>query len=73
MSSHCIRFLSFSYLAEALLAINAHDPITREHAPKVLQELSRNCQMFLINYPKSSQCSNVRMLMKAVQAYKNQF
>ncbi|KAL9922946.1 enhancer of mRNA-decapping protein 4 homolog isoform X1 [Glossina fuscipes] len=71
MSNH--NEVKQNYLAEALLAINAHDPITREHAPKVLQELFRNCQMFLINYPKSSQCSNVRMLMKAVQAYKSQF
>ncbi|XP_037810826.1 enhancer of mRNA-decapping protein 4 homolog [Lucilia sericata] len=71
MSDH--NELKQNYLAEALLAINPMDPITREHAPKVLQELFRNCQMFLINYPKSSQCSNVRMLMKAVQAYKDQF
>uniref|UniRef100_A0A1I8PAA0 Uncharacterized protein n=1 Tax=Stomoxys calcitrans TaxID=35570 RepID=A0A1I8PAA0_STOCA len=71
MSNH--NEVKQNYLAEALLAINPHDPITREHAPKVLQELFRNCQMFLINHPKSSQCSNVRMLMKAVQAYKDQF
>lgn len=49
------------------------DPITREHAPKVLQELFLNCQLFLRNNPKSPQGSNVRMLMKAVQAYKDQF
>ncbi|KAM7354487.1 enhancer of mRNA-decapping protein 4 homolog Ge-1 isoform 1-T2 [Cochliomyia hominivorax] len=71
MSDH--NELKQNYLAEALLAINPMDPITKEHAPKVLQELFRNCQMFLMNYPKSSQCSNVRMLMKAVQAYKDQF
>ncbi|XP_073824958.1 enhancer of mRNA-decapping protein 4 homolog Ge-1 [Musca autumnalis] len=71
MSNH--NEVKQNYLAEALLAINPHDPITREHAPKVLQELFRNCQMFLINYPKSPQCSNVRMLMKAVQAFKDQF
>lgn len=49
------------------------DSITREHAPKVLQELFRNCQIFLVNNPKNQQCSNVRMLMKAVQTYMDQF
>lgn len=63
----------FSYLAEALLALNVQDSIIREHAPKVLQELIRNCQIFLVNYPKSLQYSNVRMLMRAVESYKDQF
>ncbi|KAH8412358.1 hypothetical protein KR009_001463 [Drosophila setifemur] len=60
------------YLNEALLAINMADPITREHAPKVLSELYRNCQLFIKNCPKSSQCSNVRLLMKAIMAYRDQ-
>ena len=63
--------MSYSYLSEAILAINPMDPITREHAPKVLQELYINCQMFLKNNVKSAQGSNVRMLMKAIQAYKD--
>ncbi|XP_017495092.1 PREDICTED: enhancer of mRNA-decapping protein 4 homolog, partial [Rhagoletis zephyria] len=71
MSNH--NEVKQNYLADALLAINPTDPITREHAPKVLQELFRNCQMFLVNHSKSPQCSNVRMLMKAVQAYMDQF
>ncbi|XP_017153982.1 enhancer of mRNA-decapping protein 4 homolog [Drosophila miranda] len=60
------------YLNEALLAINMVDPITREHAPKVLSELYRNCQLFIKNCPKSTQCSNVRLLMKAIMSYRDQ-
>lgn len=71
MSNH--NELKQNYLADALLAINPMDSITREHAPKVLQELFRNCQIFLVNSPKNQQCSNVRMLMKAVQTYMDQF
>ncbi|XP_067625151.1 enhancer of mRNA-decapping protein 4 homolog isoform X2 [Eurosta solidaginis] len=71
MSNH--NEMKQNYLADAILAINPMDPITREHAPKVLQELFRNCQQFLNNYSKSPQCSNVRMLMKAVVSYKDQF
>ncbi|XP_033172686.1 enhancer of mRNA-decapping protein 4 homolog [Drosophila mauritiana] len=60
------------YLNEALLAINMADPITREHAPKVLTELYRNCQQFIKNSPKNSQFSNVRLLMKAIITYRDQ-
>ncbi|XP_012157924.1 enhancer of mRNA-decapping protein 4 homolog [Ceratitis capitata] len=70
MSNH--NELKQNYLADALLAINPMDSITREHAPKVLQELFRNCQIFLVNHSKNPQCTNVRMLMKAVQTYMDQ-
>ncbi|XP_017110298.1 enhancer of mRNA-decapping protein 4 homolog [Drosophila elegans] len=60
------------YLNEALLAINMADPITREHAPKVLSDLYRNCQQFIKNSPKNSQFSNVRLLMKAIITYRDQ-
>ncbi|KAH8378342.1 hypothetical protein KR093_010780, partial [Drosophila rubida] len=72
MSNH--NELKQSYLNEALLAINMSDPITREHAPKVLSELHRNCRMFIKNYPKSPQCSNVRLLIAMYTAtYRDQF
>ncbi|KRG02628.1 enhancer of mRNA-decapping protein 4 homolog isoform X1 [Drosophila mojavensis] len=72
MSNH--NELKQSYLNEALLAINMSDPITREHAPKVLSELYRNCQLFIKNCPKSPQCSNVRLLIAMCSAtYRDQF
>ncbi|ALC38616.1 Ge-1 [Drosophila busckii] len=61
MSNH--NELKQSYLNEAMLAINVSDPITREHAPKVLAELHRSCLQFIKNYPKSPQCSNVRLMI----------
>ncbi|XP_034471576.1 enhancer of mRNA-decapping protein 4 homolog isoform X2 [Drosophila innubila] len=72
MSNH--NELKQSYLNEALLAINMSDPITREHAPKVLSELYRNCRLFIKNCPKSPQCSNVRLLIAMCSAtYRDQF
>ncbi|EDW71758.2 uncharacterized protein Dwil_GK22271, partial [Drosophila willistoni] len=71
MSNH--NELKQSYLNEAILAINMSDPITREHAPKVLSELYRSCQHFIKNSPKNTQCSNVRLLMKAITTYRDQF
>lgn len=65
MSNH--NEVKQNYLADAILSINPADPITREHAPKVMQELYRNCQAFLLTQTKNPQCSNVRMLMKAIQ------
>ncbi|XP_055837361.1 enhancer of mRNA-decapping protein 4 homolog isoform X3 [Episyrphus balteatus] len=65
MSNH--NEVKQNYLADAILSINPNDPITREHAPKVMQELYRNCQAFLLTQTKNPQCSNVRMLMKAIQ------
>ncbi|XP_030384242.1 enhancer of mRNA-decapping protein 4 homolog isoform X2 [Scaptodrosophila lebanonensis] len=70
MSNH--NELKQSYLSDALLAINMSDLITREHAPKVLSELYRNCQLFIKNCPKSTQCSNVRLLMKTIMTYRDQ-
>lgn len=73
-STYNFLFTSCSYLNEALLAINMSDPITREHAPKVLSELYRNCQLFIKNCPKSPQCSNVRLLIAMCSAtYRDQF
>ncbi|XP_055378582.1 enhancer of mRNA-decapping protein 4 homolog [Condylostylus longicornis] len=64
MSNH--NELKQKYLAEAILNLNLSDPITKEHAPKVMKELYRNCQNYLSTNSKSPLCSNVRMIMMAV-------
>lgn len=55
------------YLSDGIFNLNHNDPITKEHAPKVMRELYRKCQCFLSANPKSALCSNVRMIMMAVQ------
>lgn len=65
MSNH--SDLKQKYLSDAIIHLNMRDPITKEHAPKVLIELSKNCQAFVSQNPQNSLCSGVRMLIMAVQ------
>lgn len=65
MSNH--NDMKQKYLSDAIINLNMRDPITREHAPKVLIELANNCQTFVGQNPHSSLCSGVRMLIMAVQ------
>lgn len=55
------------YLSEAILNLNFRDPITSEHAPKIMKEIYQKCQDYLVNHPTSSLCSGVKMLLMAVQ------
>lgn len=65
MSNH--SELKQKYLSDAIINLNMRDPITREHAPKVLIELANNCHSFVAQNPQSPLCSGVRMLTMAVQ------
>uniref|UniRef100_T1GP41 Enhancer of mRNA-decapping protein 4 C-terminal domain-containing protein n=1 Tax=Megaselia scalaris TaxID=36166 RepID=T1GP41_MEGSC len=55
------------YLSDSILNLDLTDSITREHAPKVLTELYKNCQSYLKLLPKSTLFNNVRMIMMAIQ------
>lgn len=59
--------LKQKYLSESILNLNFRDPITKEHAPKVMKEIYQKCHEFLANHPTSSLCSGVKMLIMAVQ------
>lgn len=65
MSNH--NDLKQKYLSDAIMHLNLRDPITREHSPKVLIELSKNCQAFVSQSPHNPLCLGVRMLIMAVQ------
>ncbi|XP_037912102.1 enhancer of mRNA-decapping protein 4 homolog isoform X3 [Hermetia illucens] len=54
------------YLSDAICNLTHNDPITKEHAPRVLRELYKNCQNFLANYPKSTLSTGVKMAMMAI-------
>lgn len=65
MSNH--NELKQRYLSEAILNLNMRDATTKEHAPKVLRELSEHCQAYTVANPGSQYNSGIRMLMMAVQ------
>lgn len=67
MSNH--TELKQKYLSDAIINLNMRDPITKEHAPKVLRELLLNCQNFLANNPQSTLSTGVRMLIMAVNGF----
>lgn len=67
MSNH--SELKQKYLSDAIINMNMRDPITKEHAPKVLKELLGNCQNYVQNNPHNSLSSGVRMLIMAVQGF----
>lgn len=56
------------YLTDSIINLNMRDPITKEHAPKVLKELSTNCQNYVQANPHASLSSSVRMLIMVVQS-----
>lgn len=43
-----LNFPPFSYLKEAAVALDKNDPITKEHAPKILRELNNIMKMFAV-------------------------
>lgn len=65
MSNH--NDLKQKYLSDAIINLNMRDPITNEHAPKILVELAKNCQSFVAQNPQNQLSSSVRMLIMAVQ------
>lgn len=67
MSNH--TELKQKYLSDAIINLNMRDPITKEHAPKVLRELLLNCQNFLATNAQSPLSTGVRMLIMAVQGF----
>lgn len=71
MSNH--SELKQKYLTDAIINLDMQDPITKEHAPKVLRELLMNCQNFLVATPQSSLSTGVRMLIMAVQGFGSNF
>ncbi|EDS45230.1 conserved hypothetical protein [Culex quinquefasciatus] len=60
--------LKHRYLTESIINLRWTDPITKEHAPKVMRELTQNCQNFLAANPTSSLATGLRMLLMGIQA-----
>ncbi|XP_053691608.1 enhancer of mRNA-decapping protein 4 homolog isoform X2 [Sabethes cyaneus] len=55
------------YLSDAIVNLNFQDPITKEHTPKVMRELTQNCQNYLTANPSTPLATNIKMLMIAIQ------
>lgn len=67
ISTLMLLFVSFRYLSDSIVSLNFRDPITKEHAPKVMKELNQNCQNFLTANPTNALITNIKMLMIAIQ------
>lgn len=50
------------------MALNMSDPITKEHAPKILRELLNTFQSYLAAHPGSPYSTNMKMMMFAAQS-----
>lgn len=48
-----------------------NDPITREHAPKILRELCNTFQNFIATHPANQLNSSMKMIMYYVQSISN--
>ncbi|XP_019559738.3 enhancer of mRNA-decapping protein 4 homolog isoform X1 [Aedes albopictus] len=59
--------LKHRYLSDSIVSLNFSDPITKEHAPKVMRELTQNCQTFLSSNPGHPLATSIKMLMIATQ------
>lgn len=55
------------YLSDSIVSLNFSDPITKEHAPKVMRELTQNCQTYLSSNPGHPLATSIKMLMIAIQ------
>lgn len=45
------------------MSLKEHDPIIKEHAPKILRELYATLNTFRQENPNNSLCANVKMIM----------
>ncbi|EAT38138.1 AAEL009934-PA [Aedes aegypti] len=59
--------LKHRYLSDSIVSLNFSDPITKEHAPKVMRELTQNCQTYLSSNPGHPLATSIKMLMIAIQ------
>ncbi|XP_058818237.1 enhancer of mRNA-decapping protein 4 homolog isoform X2 [Topomyia yanbarensis] len=59
--------LKHRYLSDSIVSLNFMDPITKEHAPKVMRELNQNCQNYLSANPGNSLATSMKMLLIAIQ------
>uniref|UniRef100_A0A182MCF8 Uncharacterized protein n=1 Tax=Anopheles culicifacies TaxID=139723 RepID=A0A182MCF8_9DIPT len=57
--------LKQKYLSHAIVSLDIHDPITKEHSPKVIMELINNCQKFMADNPSNSLCTGIKVLVMA--------
>ncbi|XP_050076513.1 enhancer of mRNA-decapping protein 4 homolog [Anopheles maculipalpis] len=59
--------LKHKYLSDAIVSLDPMDPVTKEHSPKVMLELIKNCQKFMSDNPSNPLCTSLKMLVIAAQ------
>lgn len=49
------------------MSLNLRDVVTREHAPKILKELCKNCQTYMAENQNGQLSNRVKMLLMVIQ------
>ena len=62
------QFFSRRYLEEAVMNLDASNPVTREHMTTVLGALGQKLMAFIQNHPQEKMTRNIKMLLMASQS-----
>lgn len=54
-----------------MVALDMSDPITNEHAPKILRELNNSFDAYLANQPSGPYVTSMRVLLMVIQSLLN--
>lgn len=57
------------YLSEAITSLNMSDTVIREHAPKILKQLSTNLHKYTEDHPNGQFGSRIKMLVMMIQGF----
>jgi enhancer of mRNA-decapping protein 4 len=61
----------FRYLEEAVMNLDASNPLTREHMPGVLNNLQRQLTAYIASNPNNKITRSMKMLNMATQSLLN--
>lgn len=66
---NCVPLSLRRYLSEAITSLNMSDTVIREHAPKILKQLSRSLQKYTEDHPNGQFNSRIKMLSMMIQGF----
>lgn len=56
----------YRYLSEAITSLNTSDSVIKEHAPKILKQLSKNLHKYMNDHPNCQFGSRIKMLQMMI-------
>ena len=64
--------LKYDYLKEAVMCLNAEDPMTKQHLPGIVSTLKAQMRTYIMKHPNSKMGKQFKMLDMAAVALLNQ-